>query len=131
MSTAPVVPAPPKPSPFGFASLGHFFASAFGDLKKATAFVENTAIPDIQKVDQEAEQVTGVVAAFVPQASTALVVERALDSAAGELLAAVHTADPAEGANFVNVQLDMATYTSFKQFIADQKTALSKLGYNL
>ena len=131
MSVAPVTTAPaPKASGFGFKSIGHFFSTAFSDLKKATVFVEQKALPTAEVVLQKAETITAQLVPFFPQASSALVIERALDAAAGELLGAVHAADVAEGANAVNIQLDMATYLSFKQFIADQKDALAKLGYN-
>jgi hypothetical protein len=136
MSTAPVTPAAPvatpKPAaaPFGFKSVGHFFSTAFTALKTATKYVE-AKFPTFEAGMQEVEKVTSEVAVFVPQANTALVIERTIDAAAGEFLAIVNAADVAEGAKLVNVALDAATVQTFKQFIADQKSALASLGFKL
>jgi hypothetical protein len=129
MSTAPVVVAP-KPASFGFKSAGHFFSAALTALKSATKYVESK-FPTFEAGVQVVEKYTADIAVFVPQANTALVIERAIDAAAGELFAVLHTVDVAEGQNFVNVSLDAATVKLFKQFIVDQKGALASLGFKL
>jgi phenylalanyl-tRNA synthetase beta subunit len=131
LSTSPVVVPVTKPSTFGFKSLGHFFATAISDLKIATRYLETKILPETQSVLKEVETVTADVAVFVPQANTALVIERAVDAAAGELLAAFSAVDVAEGSSLVNVSFDAAVVIAFKAFIADQKSALLALGYKL
>lgn len=129
MSTAPTVTPVAQVSSFGFKSVAHFFATAFSDLKKGLKFAEDKALPAAQSALKTAETYTAALVPFLPQASAALTVERALDAAAGELLAAVHTTDAIQGASVVDLKLSIDSYNAFKAFIEQQKDALAKLGY--
>lgn len=115
---------------FGFGSIGHFFAAAVGDLKKVSKAVP-VVVGAIQAADKVAEQVTQtVIECGVPQASAALVIERAIDAAAGELLGAVHTTTPpADSAAAVTLTLTRAAFDGYKQFLVEQKATLAALGY--
>ncbi len=120
-------------TPFDFINFGHWFASGITAVKSGLKFVEEKVGPTVQKVVEGAEPVTALAAASnVPYASAVLLFERGIDSAAGALLAAVHTAgafDPSSPVVTLKVGID--TFNEMKQFIEDQKANLASLGYKL
>lgn len=127
-TTAPATTA----SHFGFTSLGHYISAGFSKLKTVLTYTENKVIPAVETGLKDVEADTEILAAAgVPHASEALLLERALDSAAGELLAAIHVTDPIDGATTVDLKIGIDAFNAFKQFIADQSAALAGLGFKL
>lgn len=120
-------------TPFGFTSFSHWFASGVTAVKAGFKFVEEKVVPTVQKVAEGAEPTTSLAAAAnVPYASAALLFERAIDSAAGALLAAVHTVDAVDPSSpTVTLKVGIDTFKEMKQFIEDQKANLASLGYKL
>jgi hypothetical protein len=112
---------------FGFASIEHFFASALGDLQKASLYVD--------KVGAEAESEAGTVetiTSLIPGiGSQAVLLERAAFSALGLVVAAVHSTNAAATANGLNVPLDESTVIAFQELITGCKNDMEKLGYKL
>jgi hypothetical protein len=116
----------------GFATLGHYIATGASKLKAALVYTEQKIVPTVVKIDQAAEKTTAVLAAAgVPYASEALEFERLLESAAGEFLSAIHTADPISGATSVDVKIGIDTYNQFKSFIDQYKDKFSAIGHPL
>ena len=112
---------------FGFASIEHFFASALGDLQKASLFLD--------RVGAEAASNAGTVetiTSLVPGiGSQAVLLERAAFSALGLVVAAVHSTSTAASASGLNVSLDEATVIAFQDLIAGCRNDMEKLGYKL
>lgn len=111
---------------FGFSSLGHFFAAAFSDLKKAEQFVISQ-LPKVLAQEGTVEAITSLV----PGGQAAVLVERAAFQALGLVLATVHAASDAQAANGVDVKLDAALVQAFKDLINGAKGDLASLGYKL
>jgi hypothetical protein len=114
-------------SVFAFASIGHFFASAFSDLQKACVFVEKVGA-SVATNAVTVEAITGLIPGV---GSQAVVIERAAFSALGMVVAAVHATSAAASASGLNVSLDEATVQAFEQLIASCKSDLESLGYKL
>jgi len=112
-------------SVFGFQSIGHFFASAFSDLRKATLFVDKIGTEAVSH-EGTIEAITGLIPGIGGQA---VILERAAFSALGLVVAAVNAAGSAASANGLNVALDQATVQAFEQLIASSKSDLESLGY--
>jgi hypothetical protein len=113
-------------SVFGFASAGHFWASAMHDLKNALTFVEQGAV-SIGKSEGTVEGIT----ALLPNGSQAVVLERAAFSALGLVASAVHAAGAAVDGQGVNLSLDGAAAAAFRALIDGAKGDLEKLGYKI
>lgn len=107
---------------FGFASIGHFFASVFHDVHVGLSYVEKTAIPAIQKAEPLIEGITSFID------PPAVVIERAAFQALGLISGAVHTADQAVLSNGLNVQLDAQTVAAFKALIVQFESEFSSAG---
>jgi hypothetical protein len=114
-------------SVFAFASIGHFFASAFSDLQKACVFVEKVGTSVVADAGT-VESISGLIPGVGAQA---VVIERAAFSALGMVVAAVHATGGAAAANGLNVSLDQGTVAAFEQLIASCKSDLESLGYKL
>jgi hypothetical protein len=114
-------------SVFAFASIGHFFASAFSDLQKACVFVEKVGTSVVAHAGT-VESISGLIPGVGAQA---VVIERAAFSALGMVVAAVHATGGAAAANGLNVSLDQGTVAAFEQLIASCKSDLESLGYKL
>lgn len=114
-------------SVFGFESVAHFFASAFGDLQKVSRFIEKVGVEAATNAGT-VEAITGLIPGV---GSQAVLLERAAFSALGLVVGAVHAASGAASASGVNVSLDEATVQAFEQLIAGCKADLETLGYKL
>lgn len=112
---------------FGFANVQHFVASAFSDLHKALTFVEKE-VPVLQKAEPIVE---GVTAVALGAASPVVTIERAAFSALGVIVAAATAADAATAAKGISIPLDAAAVAAYKALVAEFKTELTSLGYNL
>ena len=112
-------------SKFGFSSIEHFFASALGDLQKASLFAERIGAAVASNAGT-VETITGLI----PGAgSQAVVLERAAFSALGLVVAAIHSTSTAATASGLSIPLDEATVLAFKELIAGCRSDLETLGY--
>jgi hypothetical protein len=114
-------------SAFGFASIGHFFASALSDLQKACLLVEKVGASAATNAGT-VEAITGLIPGI---GTEAVVLERAAFSALGLVVAAVHATGTAASANGLNVSLDETTVQAFQQLITNCKSDLESLGYKI
>ena len=124
MSTnvTPIPAAAPvaKKSVFGFASLGHFWASVVHDFKVGEAALIKSA-PKVLEVVDTAAALAPLVA---PEASVLSgTVDRAAHAILGDAIAVATTTDASVSANGANLTLDAATIASLKQLAADIKSA--------
>lgn len=118
---------------FGFASIGHFFASAFHDIHVGALKVEQVA-PQIAAVGgalaPEVEALSGLLPGQVGTKSQ--LIERAAFQALGDVAAAVSKAaaatDAAGGASGLSVSLDADAVASYKSLFATFKDDLAAAG---
>jgi len=76
-------------------TLGHAYAVAIGDLKKAATFVETKALPALQAVKADAPTVEAITALVCPQLAN---VERVGEAVLGVVIQAIEDAGAAAGA---------------------------------
>ncbi len=116
-----------KKSIFGFTSIEHFFASALGDLQKASLFAERIGA----SVASNAGTVEAITSLVPGAGSQAVVLERAAFSALGLIVATIHSTSDAATANGLSIPLDEATVQAFKELIAGCKNDMETLGYKI
>jgi len=107
---------------FGFASVGHFFASVFHDIHVGLQFVEKKALPAIEAAAPIIEGITGLID------PPAVILERAAFQALGVVTAAVSSADAAAVQNGLNISLDAQAVADFKALIATFEKELTTAG---
>lgn len=110
---------------FGFSSIEHFFASALGDLQKASRFADKVG----SVVCNNSGTVEAITSLIPGVGGQAVVLERAASSALGLIVGAVHATSAAATANGLNVPLDEATVRAFQELIAGCRSDLETLGY--
>jgi hypothetical protein len=86
---------------FSFASLGHAIASGLENVGKGTKWLI-TAGTAIESSESKVEDLTAMIAKFVPQASIALGLEKLGYGAIGVLLASLESGDTAVKQNLLN-----------------------------
>jgi hypothetical protein len=101
-------------------TLGHAYSVAVTDLKKAAAFVENKALPVLEKVHADAPTVEAITALVCPQVAN---IERVGDAVLGEVIAALEAAGAAVAAGGLNVTLDAALVADVKAIAPAVKAA--------
>ena len=101
-------------------TLGHAYAVAIGDLKKAATFVETKALPALQKLEVEAPTIEAITALVSPQLAN---IERVGDAVLGVVIQAIEDAGAAVGAGGMSVSLDAALVADIKAILPAIKTA--------
>ena len=102
-------------------TLGHAYAVAIGDLKKAATFVETKALPALQKLEVEAPTIEAITALVSPQLAN---IERVGDAVLGVVIQAIEDAGTAAASGGLNVTLDAALVADIKAILPAIQSAL-------
>jgi hypothetical protein len=101
-------------SSFGWASIGHFFASAFHDISVGAKAVEKAGVA-VAKNQTLAEDLTSLIPGVGTQAAA---LERIAFGVFGQVVGVATAVDTAASANGINVQFDAEMVADIKALIA-------------
>lgn len=106
---------------FGFASVGHAFATVFADAVKGAKAVASA----LDKASAAESVIEGISAVVYPPA---VIIERAAFATLGKVAAAAHDFNPSNATQLLSVQFDAQELADIKAIVASVKDDLTQLG---